>query len=119
MKISFEKINSTNFPVEFKKKSLILKGNLTRINTKLVKFQCEISGCIENHICDRCGEEFPLDMNEKIDLILSDGAFQDNDNELSDTIEIFDKTIDIEEIFDSEIEAFKSGYFYCEKCENN
>ena len=39
-------------------------------------------------------------------------------NELSDTVEFFDGNIDLKEVFESELEAFKSDYFYCEKCKN-
>ena len=40
------------------------------------------------------------------------------ENELSDTVEFFDGNIDLKEVFESELEAFKSDYFYCEKCKN-
>ena len=32
--------------------------------------------------------------------------------------QIFDGNIDLKEVFESELEAFKSDYFYCEKCKN-
>ncbi|MCD8214026.1 MAG: hypothetical protein LUC34_08310 [Campylobacter sp.] len=57
-------------------------------------------------------------MNQEIKLFLSDGVYIDVENELSDTIEFFDGNIDLQEVFKSEIESFKSDYFYCENCKN-
>ena len=58
----------------------------------------------------------PVDQN--VELNLSDGVYKDNENELSDTMEFYDGNIDLIEVFESEIGAFKSDYFYCEKCKN-
>ena len=63
------------------------------------------------YICDRCGEEFMLPVDQNVELNLSDGVYKDNENELSDTMEFYDGNIDLIEVFESEIEAFKSDYF--------
>ncbi len=34
------------------------------------------------------------------------------------SMEFFDGNIDLKEVLESELEAFKSDYFYCEKCKN-
>lgn len=83
----------------------------------MVKCQGTIKGEIK-YICDRCGDEFMLPIDQDVELNLSDGVYKDRENELSDTVEFFDGNIDLKEVFESELEAFKSDYFYCEKCKN-
>ena len=92
------------------------------INFELVRnndlvFSGTIKGEIK-YICDRCGDEFMLPIDQDVELNLSDGVYKDRENELSDTVEFFDGNIDLKEVFESELEAFKSDYFYCEKCKN-
>lgn len=57
-------------------------------------------------------------INQDVDLLLSDGIYKDADNEFSDVIEFFDGEMDLDEVFVSEVEAYKSDYFYCENCKN-
>ncbi len=59
-----------------------------------------------------------LPVDQDVKLVLSDGVYIDKENELSDTMEFFDGNIDLNEVFKSELEAFKSDYFYCENCRN-
>ena len=35
---------------------------------------------------------------------------------LDNVIEFFDGKIDFDEVIQSEVESFKSGYFYCDEC---
>ena len=42
--------------------------------------------------------------------------YKDKDDELSNTIEFYNGQIDTDEILISELEAYKSDYFYCDKC---
>ena len=44
------------------------------------------------------------------------GIYKDKDDELSNTIEFYNGQIDTDEILISELEAYKSDYFYCDKC---
>lgn len=57
-------------------------------------------------------------MDNDLNLILSDGYYKDKPGELCDVIEFFEGEIDLDEIIQSEIESFKSDYFYCENCRN-
>lgn len=117
MKIAFAKITNQNLKFDLDDDGLKFSGILKKIDLKSVKCLGEISGIL-SHICDRCGAEIELSLDQKIDLILSDGIYKDPENELSDAIEFFDESIDLNEVFKSEVEAFKSGYFYCENCKN-
>lgn len=117
LKIKFNKI--TNSPLKFEKsvENLKFSGELSRKNQNLVDLKGEIKGEIL-YLCDRCGDEFWLKIDEKIELILSDGIFSDETHEFIDLIECFGGEIDMDEILQSEVEAYKSDYFYCDKCNN-
>ncbi|MBE3022660.1 hypothetical protein [Campylobacter sp. 7477a] len=117
MKIAFAKVANQNIDFEIKSEELNFKGHLKRIDHKNVKCLGNISGSTA-HNCDRCGADISLDINENVGLIVSDGVYTDPENELSDAIEFFDHQIYLEEILKSEIEAFKSDYFYCKDCKN-
>ena len=71
----------------------------------------------ENTDNDDIYSEFLL-YDEDVNLILSDGIYKDEEENLDDAVEFFDGFINLEEVLTSEIEAFKSDYFYCEKCKN-
>ncbi len=86
------------------------------INKELVKCTGNISGKTP-HQCDRCGEELELDLNEDIEVLVSDGVAKPTEN-LQNIIEFFDGDVNFSELFTSELEAIKSDYFYCNKCKN-
>ena len=103
MIIPFSKIANKEINFELvRNNDLIFSGILKRKDPFLVK----------------CGDEFMLPIDQDVELNLSDGVYKDRENELSDTVEFFDGNIDLKEVFESELEAFKSDYFYCEKCKN-
>ena len=116
--ISFSKIANKDISFELVgNDNLVFIGILKRKDPFLVKCQGKIKGNI-NYVCDRCGESFILPIDQDVELNLSDGIYKDIENELSDTMEFFDGNINLKEVFESELEAFKSDYFYCEKCKN-
>ena len=81
-------------------------------------FKANLNGILA-HKCDSCGDDININVNENLELILSDGAFKDKLGELSDAVEFFDGFIDLSELANSEIQSFKSDYFYCKNCKNN
>ena len=118
MIISFSKIANKDISFELVgNDNLVFIGILKRKDPFLVKCQGKIKGNI-NYVCDRCGEVFMLPIDQDVELNLSDGIYKDIENELSETMEFFDGNINLKEVFESELEAFKSDYFYCEKCKN-
>ncbi|CZE45879.1 hypothetical protein [Campylobacter geochelonis] len=117
MKLNFSKINFNEFPFEIQKANLTFAGNLKRQNAKTVKCDGQIYGKVEYN-CDRCGDNILLDLDEKVDLVLSDGIYKSSQDVLEDVVEFFDGEINFDEILQSEIEAYKSDYFYCDKCKN-
>ena len=117
MKIAFAKISASPVPFEISQNGLKFSGNLKRKDSKFVECKGEIKGKIP-YICDRCGKEFDLDVSESVNLLLSEGIFNDERHESLDVMEFFGAEVDVDEILRSEMEAFKSDYFYCEECKN-
>lgn len=115
MKIPFENISNTLVSFEITSDQLEFIGNLKKANFKMVECKARIFGKL-HHCCDICGDAMLLNLDEMVDIFLNDGIYKDKDNKLSDVIEFYDGQIDIEELFLSEIESYKSDYFYCEKC---
>ncbi|MBQ9291678.1 MAG: hypothetical protein IJ211_00225 [Campylobacter sp.] len=115
--INFQKIS--NSPIEFNIESDGVKfsGNLTKKSLNLVSCKGKMQGVIP-YICDRCGNDFELEIDEEIDLLLSDGIFKDENQANLDIMEFFNGQIDLDEILQSELEAYKSDYLYCMACKN-
>ena len=118
LKIAFAKITTKEQYCELAYEGLILKGNLKRKSDNIVLFKANLNGILA-HKCDSCGDDININVNENLELILSDGAFKDELGELSDAVEFFDGFIDLSELANSEIQSFKSDYFYCDNCKNN
>ena len=104
-------------PFELSSDGVKFSGVLKKISPNLVSCKGEIKGELA-HNCDRCGDDINLKLNEDVNLILSDGIYKDKEENLDDAVEFFDGFVNLEEVLTSEIEAFKSDYFYCEKCKN-
>lgn len=126
LSISFNQISNKPVAFNLNKDNIIFKGNLVRKDSKLVICDGKIYGDLD-YSCDRCGSEFKLAINEDVLLYLSDGIYKENLHNISDelkqnpnldVIEFFNGYIDMDDVLNSEIEAYKSGYFYCEKCIN-
>ena len=116
MKIAFAKISASPVPFEISQNGLKFSGNFKRKDSKFIECKGGIKGKIP-YICDRCGKEFDLDV-ESVNLLLSEGVFNDEKHESLDVMEFFGAEVDLDEILRSEMEAFKSDYFYCEECKN-
>jgi len=116
MTIVFDKINSTAKPFELSSKGITLEGTLQKSGYHQVTLDAQVSGSIELD-CDRCGETYLYDMNNKLRLKLSDLVSEDKDD--LDIIEFLNGKIDLLYILESEITSIESSYHYCDKCDNN
>ncbi len=115
MKIAFSKIGSNAYPFELDLDGVSFKGELKKVEPRLVRANALLKGFTYKP-CDRCGQELELELNEKTEVLLSDGIFKDKPNELSDVIEFLDGQIDLVQVALNEFESYLSDYFYCEKC---
>ncbi|NLY03579.1 MAG: hypothetical protein GXZ15_01860 [Campylobacter sp.] len=114
LKIGFDRVKGSDFPFEIEQNSLKFSGILYKKSLDLVKCEGKISGKLE-HICDRCGDDMTIELDEDIDILLSNGVYKSEN--LEDVMEFFDSIV-IDEILESEVESFKAGYLYCKKCKN-
>ncbi len=113
MKIAFDKIGSTAKPIELSLEGVKLEGTLKKSGYHQVTLDAHISGSIELD-CDRCGDTYNYDVDNELQLRLSDIVSEDKDD--LDIIEFLDGEIDISYILQSEINTFKNAYNYCSKC---
>jgi len=111
MKIEFRKIPPQKTAFEIGYEGVSFKGNFKR-DSKFV----DISGKIEGVLtlpCDRCGTDTEIALEEAVTVKVCDGYYEGED---LDMIENHDSTVDFDQIAQSEIEAIKAEYHYCEAC---
>ena len=116
MKIVFDKIGSTAKPFEVSLEGVELEGTLKKSGSHQVTLDAHMSGSIPLD-CDRCGDTFDYNVDNDLQLRLSDVVSEDKDD--LDIIEFLDGEIDLSYILQSEIDTFKNAYNYCGKCDNN
>jgi uncharacterized metal-binding protein YceD (DUF177 family) len=114
MKIEFRKIPNTKSEFSIKEDNICCSGSFYRESNKIVFCDMSISGQIKTD-CDRCGEEFDLDVAEKAALKICDGKTESED---LDIIECQDHIVDFDEIANGEIASILSDYHYCNRCKN-
>ncbi|MEA1953333.1 MAG: YceD family protein [Campylobacterota bacterium] len=116
MKIVFDKIGSTAKPIGVISKGITLEGTLKKSGYHQVTLDAQMSGVLELG-CDRCGDTYNYDIDNKLELKLSDLVSEDKDD--LDIIEFLNGEIDLSYILESEITSIVSSYHYCAKCDNN
>ena len=116
MTIEFRKVPKEGFDFSVELDGVTFSGNAVKENSKLLKCSGNIFGTVK-HSCDRCGEDMDLVVDEDVEVLVSDGVYEGTEDELLNIIEFVDEKVDFNEIINSEIEAIKSGYFYCKKCQ--
>jgi len=115
LKIEFRKITKDKKPFSLEDKGVVFSGNFKRVSNSIVGIEYDLKGKT-THSCDGCAEDFELEICETSSLEVSDGAYS---GENIDIFESFSGFVDFDEIFQSEMEAFKSDYHYCKKCIEN
>ena len=116
MNIQFRRITPTptEFNVNFE--GMTLKGEVAFQERNLALLQADLSGEI-TLTCDICAEDFATMLNEKIELLISNGVYK-GFNEAYDVVEI-EEDLDLNEFLRSEIELVKNDYHSCNDCKNN
>jgi len=116
MTIVFDKVGSTAKPITLSSEGILLEGTLKKSGYHQVTLDAGLSGNLELD-CDRCGDTYDYKVDSKLTLKLSDLVSEDKDD--LDIIEFLDGKIDILYILESEINALKGSYHYCDNCDNN
>ncbi len=117
MRIVFKKVPLVGIDFKTSFEKIDFYGSLKKESRDLVQCSGKLEGTLELP-CDRCGEEFALQLDEKIELFASDGLYESGD-ELLEVMEFFDETIDMDIILQSEVETLRSDYHYCPTCSDN
>ncbi|WP_295417851.1 hypothetical protein [Sulfurovum sp.] len=115
MKIVFDKVGSTAKPIELEVQGVKLKGTLQKCGYHRVALDAQMNGSLTLD-CDRCGQSFDYAIESPLKLTLSDEVSEDKDD--LDIIEFLDGVIDVTYILESEINAIRGAYHYCNICDN-
>jgi uncharacterized metal-binding protein YceD (DUF177 family) len=119
MKIEFRRIGSTPKEFDVTDGGITFKGVVEFQKRNLIVLNANILGNLEID-CDVCAKSFDIMLDEKVNLLLSDGVYEGEDDTL-DVVEIFESNgqtfIDFEEILHSEIEIIKNDYYKCDECQ--
>ena len=116
MKVALRKISNIPLDFDIKSNEITFKGYLEYHAGKLILLKAELNGLLDVQ-CNQCGEDFKLPLDEEIEIFISDGIYEDNENIELDVIESLDSMADLDEILNSEIELIKSDYHSCENCQ--
>ena len=118
MQITLRKVGKIPLDFDVKSDEITFKGYLQYHGDKLILLKAKLSGKITTD-CDVCAEEFKLDVDEDIEVFISDGVYAKHEDSLLEVVESFDSTVEIEDLMNSEIELIKSDYNSCENCKTN
>jgi uncharacterized metal-binding protein YceD (DUF177 family) len=116
LEIAFKKVAKEALDFELVKDGVRFFGKVSKKSDGLILLKADLAGKI-SHSCDRCGEDLEIEINEPLEILVSDGIYKGAADEI-DVIEFYDGFIDFDEILQSEIESVKSDYHYCAKCKN-
>ncbi len=119
MKIEFRKIPLQESDFELTHNSVKFSGTFSKISPKLAQLQGTIQGPLTVE-CYKCAQPFTIELDEKINLLVSDGVYsKKEDEEELIVIETSNHMLDFDEILHSEIESLRSDYFACDSCKEN
>jgi uncharacterized metal-binding protein YceD (DUF177 family) len=117
LEIAFKKIAKEGSDFALKQEKIDFFGRVSLLSQTMVSLKAKIEGEIE-HNCDRCGEDIVLKLDESVEIIISDGIYK-GETDVLDVVEIHDGLISFDDILQSEVEAYKSDYHYCDRCNNS
>ena len=115
MNIPFRRIRMSPQEFEVAQENVTLKGTLVFKRRDLVFMQAQLQGKVSVP-CDICAEQFDIMLDDKVELLLSDGIYNGSDEQF-DVIEM-ENTINTDALLHSEIELIQSDYHSCENCKN-
>ena len=117
MTVTLRKVGKTPLDFSVKSNEITFKGYLEYHAGKLILLKADLKGLVSAD-CSTCGEEFDLDVDEKVEFFISDGLY-DGENMDIDVVESFNSLADLDELLLSEIELIKSDYHSCKNCKQN
>lgn len=115
MKIEFRKVPQAPKEFDSELDSVKIEGTFCKISPSLVKIDGALTGKTTVQ-CARCGEENTINLDEKLNFLISDGIYKSDLNEDELVIEVDDHIIDFDEIIQSEVSSINSDYHVCATC---
>ena len=115
MKVTLRKVGKIPLDFDIESNKIIFKGYLQYHSGKLILLKANLSGLIDVE-CSKCGQDFTLPTDEKIEFFISDGMYEDTEHIEIDVVESLDSIADLQELLESEIELIKSDYHNCNNC---
>lgn len=116
MTIQFSKVLQAGKPFYEEANGVTFDGVLQKSGSHSVNLQGEIKGTVAVQ-CNRCGASLDYPWETPLKLTITDQVIETKDD--LDIIEFLDGKIDLSFILQSEVNALKSAYHYCEECEQN
>jgi uncharacterized metal-binding protein YceD (DUF177 family) len=118
MTIEFRKVPLNESEFEIVSDSVKFSGTFSKISQKIVKVRGHIFGetIVE---CCKCGKEITLKLDEKTDLLISDGIYSSSEDEDEIVVEVENHMIDFDAVLASELESLKSEYYICDECKDS
>ncbi len=116
MKIEFRKVPYTPRELICEFNSVKIEGTFCKISPSLVKIDGALTGTTTVQ-CARCGEDDTINLDEKLNFLISDGIYKLDSDENELVIEV-DDFINFNEIIQSEISSIYSDYHICTNCAN-
>lgn len=113
MQMKFDKIGSTPKHFTLNHEGATLEGTLQKAGYHRVSLDAVMGGKVTLD-CDRCAKSYQLPLEGELKLTISDLVIEDKDD--LDIIEFLDGNIDLTYILESEMNALKGEYHYCEDC---
>ena len=118
MKVILRRVTKTPLDFEVKSNEITFKGYLEYHAGKLILLKADLTGLVDTD-CSKCGDEFKLSVDEKVEFFISDGLYEDENNIDIDVVESFNSLADLDELLNSEIELIKSDYHNCDNCKTD
>jgi hypothetical protein len=116
MEISFLKIKQNPLDINYSNGKTSIVGSLERVDRDNIKLESTFKSSIKV-ICNRCGKEYLLEVDEPLELLLSDGRYNNNDK--IDVVEFFNGKIDFNYLAQSEIASIEESYNLCDSCKES
>lgn len=114
MKIEFRKVPQVTKELVVDYNSVKIEGTFCKISQSLVKVDAVLQGTTDIDCC-RCGITEIIEVDERLELLLSDGVYKKDESEYL-VIEVENSLIDFDEIIESELNSIKSDYHICDEC---
>ena len=119
MQIEFQKATTQEKEFSFNIEKIYINGLFNKLNNKLIQIHSTMQGMLIIN-CTRCAKEFHLEIDENINLRVSNGIYKEEDNTLEDDIiESYDEIINFDDIFYGELEIIKNDFHICPNCQND